>query len=224
MRLHKLDKIAVRVCGSADKFLSGLTSNSLEKPHNAFLNQYGRIIATFDQVKSGPDEFILIVAASAWGPLKTHADKYARLNKTTLEPLALNVYFDLDANAPLESGDLIVPQNKGRLIVTLRDLPAGVSAGEFTLFRLEYQLPEQGIDYTDEMVLNVHEHDFVSYTKGCFLGQEPVAKVHNRSKPTWKLAVKYQDEVPAEGQQKMTSVVTDPKNGRRKGFIFVANH
>ena len=38
MPIYKLDKIVVSVRGSAEKFLSGLTSNTLDAPHNAFLN------------------------------------------------------------------------------------------------------------------------------------------------------------------------------------------
>ena len=91
------------------------------------------------------------------------------------------------------------------------------------MFRLKNRIPIQGVDYNDDMVLNVDEHDFVSYTKGCFLGQEPVAKVHNRSKPTWKLAVRYEDELSDEEKAKMTSKILDPQTKRAMGFVFVRN-
>ena len=223
MRIYPLDKTIIRARVNAGRFLSGLTSNTLDKPHNAFLNLHGRIIATFDQVGSGEDEFLLVIAPLAWGPLCAHVDKYARLNKTTLEALPLNAYFDLDGDAPVHQGDWSIPQNAGRMILTPRTLPQTVSAGAFTLFRLKYQIPVHGVDYADEMVLNVHEYDFVSYIKGCFLGQEPVAKVHNRSRPTWKLTVAYADELPQEEQAKMTSKTIDPQTGRVKGFMFVKN-
>ncbi|MBP6344212.1 MAG: hypothetical protein KA403_09765, partial [Candidatus Omnitrophica bacterium] len=63
----------------------------------------------------------------------------------------------------------------------------------------------------------------VSYTKGCFLGQEPIAKVHNRSKPTWKLVVRPEDESSPEDQAKMTSKTRDPQSGKIIGFVFVKN-
>ena len=223
MRIHKLEKIAVRVTGNAEKFLNGLTSNTLDQPHNAFLNLHGRIIATFDQIKTAPDEFLLVISPAAWGPLKDHTGKYARLNQTTVEPLPLNTYFDLDGNALLEKGDVTVAQKAGRLILTARQLPQDVSPSEFTLFRLHYAIALHGVDYQDEMVLNVDENAFVSFTKGCFLGQEPVAKVHNRAKPTWKLAVRYKDELPPPMQEKMTSVCVDPQTSREKGFVFIPN-
>lgn len=223
MRLYKLDKIVIRVHGNAEKFLNGLTSNTLDAPQNAFLNLHGRIIAAFDQLRAGEDEFLLVISPAAWEPLKAHTERYARLSHTTFEPVPLNVCFDLDADVPIQPGDHAIPQKAGRLIITSRDLPSTISSSEFTLFRLQYQLPVHGTDYTNDMVLNVHEHDLVSYTKGCFLGQEPVAKVHNRSRPTWKLAVRYADEVSIEERAKMTSQATDPKTGRTKGFVFVRN-
>lgn len=223
MRIHKIDSMVLRVSGNAEKFLNGLTSNTLDKPQNAFLNVHGRIIATFDQVKSGEDEFLLVITPSAWELLKNHTDKYARLNKTSIEPVSVQVYFDLDGTLPLQAGDFAIPQKSGRLVLSSRVIPETVSAGQFLIFRLNYCLPQHGTDYTDEMVLNVHEHDFVSYTKGCFLGQEPVAKVHNRSKPTWTLAVRFSDELLPEAQSKMTSRAIDPQTGREMGFVFLPN-
>ena len=102
-------------------------------------------------------------------------------------------------------------------------MPAQVSDEEFTLFRLQNNIPLQGVDYTDEFLLNVSEDEFVSFAKGCFLGQEPISKVHNRSRPAWKLVVRYEDECGAQEKQKMTSTVVDPKTHRRTGFIFVPN-
>ncbi|MDO8676033.1 MAG: hypothetical protein Q7K71_08015 [Candidatus Omnitrophota bacterium] len=221
--IYKLDKTVVSVRGSAEKFLSGLTSNTLDRPRNAFLNMHGRIVATFDQVRAGDDIFLLVIASSAWEALKAHTDRYARLNNTTIEPVALNAYFDLSGDCPLSGGEYAIPQNSGRIILTARAIPLDVAADAFTVFRLQNNIPLHGVDYHDDFILNVHENDFVSYTKGCFLGQEPVSKVHNRSKPTWQLAVRCEDGLSEEEKAKMTSKARDPKTGRTLGFVFVKN-
>ena len=98
-----------------------------------------------------------------------------------------------------------------------------VSDQDFTLFRLRHQIPWPGIDFHNELILNVSEDDYVSFSKGCFLGQEPVSKVHNRSRPTWKLVVRYEDECTADERQKMTSTMRDPQNNKVMGFVFAAN-
>ena len=223
MPIYKLDKTVVSVRGSAEKFLSGLTSNTLDAPHNAFLNMHGRIVATFDQVRAGDDIFLLVIASSAWEALKAHTDRYARLSHTTIEPVALNVYFDLSGDCPLSEREYTIPQNSGRIILTARAIPSDVTADAFTVFRLQNNIPLHGVDYHDDFILNVHENDFVSYAKGCFLGQEPVSKVHSRSKPTWQLAVRCEDGLSEEEKAKMTSKARDPKTGRTHGFVFVKN-
>ncbi len=221
MRLYSLDKKALLLKGNPTQFLNGLTSNALDKPQNAFLNMHGRIIATFDGLRLSEDSFLIVVASKAVGALMTHVERYLKINRSTLTETVFNVYFDCDGDAPLSPGDQFIAQKQGRLIISEQVYGPTVSADEFTLFRLEHQLPLHTVDYQDEMLLNVHEYDFVSYTKGCFLGQEMVAKVHNRSRPTWALVVRYQDELTAEEQSKMTSVVINPANGRYLGFVFV---
>ncbi len=223
MRIYRLDKIVRRIAGNAAKFLNGLTSNSLDKPQNAFLNLHGRIIASFDQVKTGEDEYLICAAAPALPALLAHIEKFAKLNRTTIEQAGLNVYFDLDGDAPLEPKDHSISQRKGRLILTPRALANTVSDSVFTLFRLEYLLALHMIDYKDDMVLNVATDELVAFTKGCYLGQEPVAKVYNRSKPSWKLAVCEASQLSDEQRLKMTSTVMDPVTGQLKGFIFISN-
>ena len=223
MRLFALNKIVLRISGNAERFMNGLTSNSLDKPRNAFLNQHGRIIATFDQVQTGEDEFLIVLELFALEALMLHMKKFLMLNKTTAEPAALNVYFVFDGSFKPSAGEYVIPQKAGQMVLTPQKLQADVPQDEFALFRLKNNIPLHGVDYTDEMVLNIDEYEQVSYTKGCFLGQEPVAKVHNRSKPTWKLDVRSEDEVTDEERMKMTSRAFDHATGKTVGFVFVKN-
>jgi folate-binding protein YgfZ len=223
MRFFLLDKVVLRISSNAEKFLNGLTSNTLEKPRNAFLNLHGRIIATFDQIKISDDEYLIVLERFALDPLMQHVKKFLMLNKTIAEPAGLNVYFDLDGAYPIGSGEYGVIQKKGQLVLTPKELTTVVTVEEFSLFRLLNHIPVHGMDYRDELLLNIHEYEHVSYTKGCFLGQEPIAKVHNRSKPTWKLVVRSQEELSSEEQLKMTSKTLNPENGKTYGFVFVKN-
>ena len=223
MRLFALNKVVFRISGNAERFLNGLTSNSLDKPRNAFLNQHGRIIATFDQVRTGDDEFLIVVERSAKDALMYHLVKFLHLNKVDAEHLTLNCYFDLDGSFKPSAGEYVIPQKAGQMVITPQKLQADVSQDEFMLFRLKNNIPLHGVDYTDELVLNIDEYEHVSYTKGCFLGQELVAKVHNRSKPTWKLVVRSEEGLTEEEKVKMTSKILDPRSGKIVGFVFVKN-
>ena len=222
MKIYQLNKAVLRIKNNAAQFLQGLTSNDLDRPQNAFVTIHGRIIATFDQLRLSDDEFIILVEERFVDGLLNHVDKFVKLSGVKIERLKKNVYFDLEADAKLDAGDQAIPQRKGRLIITDKIFESNVSSQDFTLFRLKNNIPQHGIDYTDDFLLNVSE-DFVSFTKGCFLGQEPIAKVHHRSKPSWKLLVKYEDECAPEEKEKMTSKILDPQIRRILGFVFVKN-
>ncbi len=223
MKLYLTDKTVLAFKNDPLPFLNGLTSNTLEAPQSAFLNIHGQIIATFGQIKINDEEFWIAVETPLAEVVLSHLDRYARLSGVKMEKLARKVYFDLDVDTPLPPLDVTIPQKRGRLVLTDRDLTTNVSQDEFRLFRLKNNISLQGVDYTDDFLLNISEVDHVSFTKGCFLGQEPIAKVHNRSRPTWKLTVKFEDECSQEEQQKMTSKTLDPESGKVMGFVFVKN-
>lgn len=222
MKLYPLSKTVLAIRNNAALFLNGLTSNSSDQPRNAFVNIHGRIVATFDQYRLSDDEFVIAVERAFVEPLLAHLEKYIRLSGVRVEKLDRYVYFDVEeTGSPVPEGTLVIPQRKGRVLVSQALMPAQVSDEEFTLFRLRNNIPSQGVDYVNDFLLNVSDEEFISYTKGCFLGQEPIAKVHNRSKPAWKLVVRYQDQCSEEERQKMTSVVVDPATRRPMGFVFV---
>jgi folate-binding protein YgfZ len=223
MRIYQTLKKVISVTGNADKFLNGLTTNSLDQPRNAFVNIHGRIIATFDQVKVDEEKFILVIEPAFVPRVLEHIDRYARLNKTIIQEEALAVYFDLEQEYIPQDEQWVIAQKQGQLVVTSTSLPVTVTDQQFMQFRLQHQISVLGIDYKDELLLNVSQTEFVSFTKGCFLGQEPLAKVHHRSKPSWILTVKAEEDCSPQQQQKMTSKMLDPISGKVAGFIFVAN-
>ena len=221
MKTCQLNKKVLRISNHAWEFLNGITSNTKEAPNNAFLNIHGRIIAAFNQIQIDEDDFLIVVEKDYTSALLKHLERFAALSGTKIEQTKLSAYFDLDNSVPVEGGDQIIPQKKGKLIITPRNLKTTASEEEFRLFRLANNIPLHGIDFKDDFLLNVSMSDFVSFTKGCYLGQEPVSKVYNRSKPSWRLTVKKEKECTEEEKAKMTSVAADPKTGERLGFVFV---
>ncbi|MBF0489968.1 MAG: hypothetical protein HQL15_05045, partial [Candidatus Omnitrophica bacterium] len=129
MRLYKLNDTVLNLKGNAQKLLGGLTSNSLDKPLNAFLNLHGRIISTFRQQMISDDEVILIVPALAVQSLLAHLDRYAKLNGTKIQMSPLKAYLDLET---------------GQLQLKEEDLPQAISEEEFTRYRLDQYLPVMG--------------------------------------------------------------------------------
>lgn len=213
--------LSFRKQGVAD-FLNGLTANDMDAPQNAFLSIHGRIVAACAQIAISQEEYQLVVGQDYVRPLLEHLDRYIKLGGIKVAELPRRVYHDLDNTfQPADAG--IIPLPAGRLVLTEEAAEPTVSEQEYTLFRLHHKLPLQGIDFRDEMLLNVDTSRMVSFTKGCFLGQEPISKVHNRSKPTWRLAVKAVDVCSPEELAKMTSRTMDPADQKEYGFVFEKN-
>ncbi len=224
MKIYKLNKVVLDITNNPSQFLNGLTSNTLDTHKNAFLDVHGKIIATFDQLRINEGEFFILIERPFVEAVLKHLERFAKLSKAVIQEKDFKVYFDLDGVYKIGVDEFVIPQKRGQLVVSRKDFENTISEEEFTLFRLQNNIPVHGIDYHNEMLLNVDEkEDYVSFLKGCFLGQELVAKVHNRSKPTWKLAVKYEDDHSREQRQEMTSRRMDPGTNRIFGFAFVKN-
>ena len=202
MRIYRLDKKVLIFKNNATDFLNGLTSNTLDATKNAFLNQQGRIIATCDQKPLADDAYLILIEAFAYDRLMQHMDKFLKLNPIHVEVLQHYVYCDCDGDMPLKDNDQLIGQKFGRLVITSRDLDNTLSQQQFNAFRWKHHIPIHGVDYDDQFILNVSD-EFVSFTKGCFLGQELVAKVYHRSKPSWSLVIE---------KNELT--------GQPKGFVF----
>lgn len=221
MKLYPLNALVIRI-SKPEKILKGLSTNTLEASKNAFVDLYGRIIVTFDQVKLANGDLLVILQETFYDSLYNHLEKFLKLTRTKLEKEPYHVYFDMDGMYPPDADEFSIPQKRGQLILTKKLLSTIVSEEEFTLFRVKNNIPLHGRDYTHDMLLNISD-EFVSFIKGCFLGQEVLARVHNLSQPPKKLIVAYADECPEAERKQMTSKITDPETGRVMGFVFVEN-
>jgi folate-binding protein YgfZ len=90
-----------------------------------------------------------------------------------------------DLGSEVEGYELFVPFERfdavWNLAVTAGAAPAGLDAWEIA--RVESGRPEWGIDIDDTTIPqegNFDELNAISYTKGCYIGQEVVARVHFR--------------------------------------------
>ena len=225
MRLYRLsNKIVLRVKNKAAEFLNAYTTNTVSAPRSAFVNIRGQVVCAFDQMVIGPEKVLVVIEKQYFDRLLAHLDKYLKLGDTLIEKAPeFHLYFDLDDRHEPRRGELFVPQKQGKLIGVLDEADSNVSEEEFRLFRLENNIPVQGVDYEEELLLNVADEEFVSYTKGCYLGQEIIARVHHRSKPPKRLTVKSLDQCSEKEAFEMTSKSVDPETGKTLGFVFVAN-
>lgn len=201
--VYRLDYIILKFSNHPERIFSGLTSNSLDKEKNAFIDNIGRTVTAFFQMKKD-DEIYIALPKQNYDKLMSHLEKFLKLTKVKIDKMDFNIYFTLKK----EKAELVFSDN---IIATKKELK-NAREEEFNSYRLKNNIPLPGIDFNNEMILNVSE-DFVSYSKGCYLGQEVIARVKYLGKPPKKLAV-------TEGE-KVTSKAA--VNGKTKGFGFIKN-
>ena len=224
MRIYQLSKKLLRLSNNVEKLLSGITTNTLDAPRNAFIDVKGKIIATVEQQRSGTDEIVLLVEFLAALQLRPHLERYRALSKTLIEDDTRPIFYDLDGTIKPPPDALVFPQTPGQIIIADEVPGERVSDEAFTCFRLDHSLPIHGLDYHDGMLLNINQEvDYISYDKGCYLGQEIIARVHFKSRPPKRLVVANEAEVPEALRETMTSRVTDADNGQTRGFVFLPN-
>ena len=221
MRLYRCDqKIVLSFHNQGAAFMKDYSTNIVKAPHSAFIDTKGRIVAVFDQHKVSDDEVWAVMERKFVERLKAHLFKYLYITDTKAEPLEkVYVYWDLDNEAEGEAGDIFIPQRAGRLWLTPAVLKTDVSETDMRRFRVMNDIPWQGIDFDEEMVLCVDE-ELVSHLKGCYLGQEVVARVHYKGRAPKKLVVKRLRDCTPEQRGQMTSRVVLPSSGEETGFVF----
>ena len=188
MPLYQCAKTVLRFKPKATDFLKGYTTNAADKPRTAFLSREGRIVAVADQLTLSTDETLIVIESRFVERLLSHLKPFLDFSETqVIQENPIKVYFDLEGSQKPAAGEWVIPQKKGQLILTPKNPAALVTEEEFKKFRLEIGLPVQGIDFDEEILLCVGDEEYVSYTKGCYLGQEIIARIHFRSKPPKKL-------------------------------------
>lgn len=150
-----------------------------------------------------------------------------------------SVPFIIRATHTAEDGfDLFVKVSEAetlwRALVEAGAVPAGFDALE--VLRVEAGVPRYGVDSSDANVVLevVDESEAVSYTKGCYTGQEIIARIHWRGHVAKKLAgiIFARDAEPpadsavrscAEGREvgRITSTVFSPRLRRQVALAVV---
>ena len=223
MSLYRLHQTSLILKNNVAKFMKGISSNELDAPCNAFVDLSGKVIATFPQVLIGPDELLIMVATSVKEEVIAHIQKYGRLSKTLVDELSLQVYLDCHGDYLPQKGEYVCPYMGFQMLTSAHKYAAEIDEAQFKKWRLDHHIPLHTIDYQNEMLLNISKDQYVSYGKGCFFGQEVLARVHYKAKPPRRLQVVSASDLSPEERAKMTSLFKHAATGEERGFLFVKN-
>jgi folate-binding protein YgfZ len=206
----------VRVSGpDAEDFLQRMVSNDVaahERCDALLLTPKARIIAPLSIVRRAPDDFLLSTEPELGDVVRTQLLRARFAAKVEIEPEQHEAWFVL-------GGDEVLDER-----------PAGDEVGEqdFERWRIEAAVPRWGREL-DERVLPAEaglDETHVSFTKGCYPGQEPIARQRHRGKVNRRLrvldvqgAAEPGDELLYEGRT--VGRVTSAVNGVALGYVRV---
>jgi len=241
--------------GDRTRFLNGQLTNDLKsaKPgqtiHACVLTVKGKLCADLF-VTPVDDAFLLDCHPALCEALPARLEKYAIADdiEITDQTEAFSLFHSLDPELPdailpegvvsrsnrfgLKGHDLLVP-------ATLKDIvhqllkQSPLSQSEFEVFRIELGIPEWGRELSEEIIPNEAGLDksAISYTKGCYVGQEVISRLKSLGHVNRKLCgvllingpgLAIGDKLVNQSGQPVGTVTSSTKSDRVGGWIGLA--
>src|SRR5437899_11698025 len=207
----------LRVAGpDAEDFLQRMLSNDISADCDAlFLTPKGRIIAPVRVRRRAADDFLLATEPGLGETLRAALTRARLASQVELES-------EEHASALLWEDDFAAAEE-------ILDEPAEPTVGDEELerARIEAGVPAWGKEI-DDSILPAEaglDETHISFTKGCYPGQEPIARLHNRGHVNRRLrvlevdAAKPGDEIVHAGKD--VGRVTSAVPGLALGFVRV---
>jgi tRNA-modifying protein YgfZ len=187
--LRPRDYVAVRGPDAAD-FLERMLSNAVaDAPCEALLlTPKGRVIAPLVVVRRAEDDFLLLTEPGLGEPVRATLTRARFAAKCEIEPERHTSLVVFGGGEGIPNRDFGIPA------VELLDTEAPAElADEEDLERLRIlaRRPRWGREIDDRILPAEAELDrtHISFTKGCYPGQEPIARLHHRGKANRELRV-----------------------------------
>jgi folate-binding protein YgfZ len=221
----------VRVQGpDAEDFLQRMLSNDVtEAPCEALLlTAKARVIAPLLVWRRGPDDFLLLTEPELGDVVLRQLRRFRFAARCEIEPethVSAIVFGSAEGIANEEYG-------VGAVEVLDQELEQTISAEELELLRIRAATPRWGREL-DDRVLPAEaglDERAISFTKGCYPGQEPVARLHFRGHANRRLRVleietgeppEYDAEIRQDDKVvgRVTSAVRDGDRVVALGFV-----
>jgi folate-binding protein YgfZ len=222
--------------GDRIRFLQGLTTVNVEALADgghgwgAMLNPKGRVLSVVNVSRAG-DDFIVACEAGLADKTRALLERYAVMDDVTFEPVtgAVHQVWTDPASvwtAPITAGAVpagAAPDERAR--------PDGDP--EVERLRIRAGFLRYGIDVDeDHFPFETPIGQFLDYGKGCYIGQEPVFRVHaqgNAARILRGLTIEGSAAIapgtaltaPAKGS--VTSSISDGDSTRALGFLHRSN-
>jgi tRNA-modifying protein YgfZ len=192
------ERAFVRVAGpDACDYLHRMVSNDVEALQVGdacpalLLTAKARLIAPLVVWRRGGDDFLLLTEPALGEPVRAHLTRVRRRAQCEIEP-------EEHRSALVFGGDGIATDFPGAVEVLDSGLEPTLGADELERRRVEAGVPRWGHELDDRILpaeagLDVTHVDFA---KGCYPGQEPIARLHHRGKANRELRLLEVDGAP----------------------------
>jgi tRNA-modifying protein YgfZ len=189
----------VRVQGpDAADLLQRIVSNDVlaaESCEALILTPKGRVIAPLLVWRRGEDDFLLLTEPELGEAVRTHLTRMRFASKCTVEPEEHSSAVVLGGSNGIPTSDYGVPAVEVLDAVT----EAEPADEELERLRILARTPRWGREIDEDILPGEAGLDerAVSFTKGCYPGQEPLARLHHRGHVNRTLRVLELDGEPA---------------------------
>ncbi|AYA03838.1 folate-binding Fe/S cluster repair protein [Acinetobacter sp. WCHAc010034] len=193
----------------AQKFLQGQVTLNAEAlaenvtRYTGICSLKGRIQFGLWLKKVNPESFVIVTTADQADEFSKHIKKYGAFSKMKLEPT-------------------------GSVFPTLIEDTTAFSAKTTDITAWEVSAIQNGQAFISQKTegmfqpqeLRLHQREGVHYDKGCYLGQEVIARLWFKAKPkAWLHAVQGAGAVPAQGEQLHKGVQVVNSAAIENGYI-----
>ena len=188
----------VRVAGpDAADYLQRLVSNDVDalQPGEAcpalLLTAKARVIAPLVVLRRSDDDFLLLAEPGQGEPVRAHLTRMRLRAQCEIEPE------EHDSVLLFGGGDGFATDWRGAREALDSGLEPTLSEEELELRRIESGVPRWEREI-DDRILPAEaglDETHVSFSKGCYPGQEPIARLHFRGHPNRRLRVLVLDEL-----------------------------
>ncbi len=239
----------------AVQFLNGLITNDVTKLEDgaqmsaAFPNVQGRLLAFVRVLRKG-DRFLFETEEMTHEKVLNNLFRFTFAGDFFVEDLSENYgYFEVQGSkSEVQNLDFIVfestvgfdyfiPNETAKNFAEELKAQNAVEIADelYEVLRIENGIPKYGIDMDETtVVLETGLDEAVNFNKGCYIGQEIIARIHFRGHVAKKMTglifdvenaeVKPNDEIKSlEGKNagKITSVTFSPKLGKKIAIAYV---
>jgi folate-binding protein YgfZ len=208
----------------AEDFLQRMVSNDVAQGNvidALLLTAKGRVIAPLRIWRRGDDDFLLLTEPGLGEVVRTTLQRARFAAKCEIEPeqhTSTIVFADAEGIANVDYGERAVE-------VLDADIEANVGGDELERLRVEAGTPAWGSEIDDKVLPAEAGLDerAISYSKGCYPGQEPIARLHFRGHVNRRLRVLDVESAKAGDDvvwnEKVVGRVTSAVPGRALAFV-----